>query len=332
VEFRPLGSSGIQVSSVGIGCNSFGVWIGADQAQEVVDAALDAGVNFFDTAEVYGNGASEELLGNAIRARRDEAAIATKFGQIPGYIPDGVPRGDRSHVRASLEGSLERLGLDHVDLLYYHMPDGMTPLEETLSVMQELVAEGKTRAIGVSNFFASELQYVDEAAHASGTPGFCAIQNQYSLLARDAERDVLPLAHELGIAFVPYFPLASGLLTGKYRRGEAAPEGSRLRKLRADEGGPGAHLLGEDRFDQVERLAHFAEEQGRTLHELAMAALTSRPGVTSVIAGATSREQVHANIAASTWRLDAETLDGIPRVEGLGWDALDRPNRNPALV
>jgi aryl-alcohol dehydrogenase-like predicted oxidoreductase len=332
VRYRPLGSSGIEVSAVGIGCNSFGVWIDADQAREVVDAALDAGINFFDTAEVYGKGASETILGDAVRPRRDEAVIATKFGEIPGFVPDGVPRGEPSRLRASMDASLERLGLDHVDLLYYHMPDGITPLDQTLGAMQELVAEGKTRAIGVSNFFASELRYVDEVARASGKAGFCAVENQYSLLMRDAEHDVLPAAYELGIAFIPYFPLASGVLTGKYRRGEAAPEGSRLRKLRADEGGPGAQLLGDDRFDEVERLAEFARERGHTLHELAIAGLTSRPGVTSVIAGATSRAQVQANAAAAAWELDAATLEAIPRVEGLGWEVLDRPNRNPALV
>ena len=332
MRYAQLGSSGIQVSVVGIGCNSFGVWIDAARAQEVVDAALDAGINFFDTAEVYGRGASETILGNTVRSRRDEAVVATKFGEIPGYVPDGVPRGEPSHVKDCMDRSLERLGLDHVDLFYYHMPDGMTPLDETLGAMQELIEAGKTRAIGVSNFFASELRYVDDISRASGKPGFCAVENQYSLLMRDAENDVLPVAHELGVAFIPYFPLASGVLTGKYRRGEAAPEGSRLAKLRADEGGPGAQLLGDDRFDEVERLAEFAEERGRTLHELAIAGLTSRPGVTSVIAGATSREQVRANAAASEWQLDAQTLDAIPRVEGLGWEVLDRPNRNPALV
>jgi len=317
VRYQPLGASGIEVSVVGLGCNTFGMSIDADRAQAVVDAALESGINFFDTAASYGAGASEEMLGKALRGRRDRAVVATKFADtLRGLPQDAPPPGQRAEVFKSVDRSLERLALDYVDLLYYHMPDKVTPIEETLGAMQEVVEAGKARVIGCCNFSSSQLRQADDAARACGKPGFTAVQNQYSLLERDAERNVLPLARELDIAFIPYMPLVNGLLTGKYRRGQPPPEGSRLEYFTSV--GVGRELLGDDRFEHVERLAEFAERQGHTLHELAIAAPASEPGITSVLVGATSPEQVRANAAAAEWQLEPETLDAVPRVEGKG--------------
>jgi len=214
------------------------------------------------------------------------------------------PNGSPAYVRRAIEASLDRLQTDHVDLYYYHRPDDVTPIGETLSAMQELVEEGLVRAIGCSNFSAAQLAEADELAHASGRPGFVAVQNEYSLLERDAEEDLLPLARELGIAFIPYFPLASGLLTGKYRRGEPRPKGTRLEEREIDD----------DVFDRIETLDAFARERGHSLLELAIAALASQPGIPSVIAGATSAEQVRANAAAAGWELTPDELAALGRL------------------
>jgi aryl-alcohol dehydrogenase-like predicted oxidoreductase len=315
MRYDQLGTSGIDVSVVGLGCNSFGMSIDLRQAQAVVDAALECGINFFDTAASYGAGASEQMLGKAVHGRRDQVVVATKFADTLRGLPD-IPPGRPDQVAAALEASLERLGFDYVDLFYYHMPDRVTPTEETLGAMQELVDVGKARAIGCSNFLAAQLAVADDLARDSGKPGFVAIQNQYGLLERDAEKDVLPLAREREIAFIPYMPLANGLLTGKYRRGQPPPEGTRLKYFRSV--GVGGELLGDDRFDQVDELADFAGEQGHTLLELAIAAPASTPGITSVLVGATSPEQVRANAAAAAWQLDGDLLDAIPRAESLG--------------
>lgn len=285
------------------------------RANAVVDAALDCGINFFDTAASYSDGASEVMLGESIRGRRDSAVIATKFGDSLRGLPD-IPPGRPDQVRVALDAALLRLGVDFVDVFYYHMPDGVTPIEETLGAMQELVEAGKTRALGCSNFSAPQLEYASNVAGASGAPGFVAIQNQYGLLERDAERDVLPLARELNVGFIPYMPLANGLLTGKYRRGHAPPAGSRLNYFTSI--GVGGELLGDDRFDAVQRLAQFAQERNRTLLELAIAVPASTPGVASVLVGATSPGQVRANAAAAQWRPDVDLLDAVPRAESLG--------------
>jgi aryl-alcohol dehydrogenase-like predicted oxidoreductase len=317
VRYERLGSSGIEVSVVGLGCNTFGMSIDEPASRAVVDAALELGITFFDTATSYGAGASERFLGNAIRNRRDQVVIATKFADTLRGIPEGSPPpGGYAEVHKAVDASLERLGIDHVDVLYYHMPDKVTPIEETLGAMQEVVDAGKARALACSNFSSAELRQAYDVAQASGKPGFTAVQNQYSLLERDAAKSVLPVARELDIAFVPYMPLANGLLTGKYRRGQPPPEGSRLEFFSSV--GVGQELLGDDRFDQVERLAEFAEEHGHTLHELAIAALASEPGVTTVLVGATSPEQVRANAAAADWELDAEMLAAVPLVESKG--------------
>jgi aryl-alcohol dehydrogenase-like predicted oxidoreductase len=286
-----LGRSDLLVSVVGLGCNNFGGRLDRAGTRAVVDAALDAGITFLDTADIYGGGgASERLLGEALAGRRDRVVLATKFGMGE---ETGGPRGSRAYARRALERSLERLRTDRVDLFYYHRPDGVTPLAETLGALGELADEGKIRAYGVSNLDAEQLR---EAA-ALGDPRLAALQNEYSLLERAAERELLPLCREHGIAFVPYFPLARGLLTGKFRRGEPAPAGTRMA------GRP--ELLDDALFDRLDALEAFAAERGRTLLELAFAGLASQPGVASVIAGAMTPAQVEANAAAGEWELGA---------------------------
>ena len=294
MELVDLGDSGVRVSRVGLGCNNFGGRLGLEETRAVVDAALDAGVTFLDTAEIYGDGGgSERLLGEILEGRRDEVVLATKFAWQPG---DGLASPEA--IRKSIEGSLERLRTDHVDLYYLHRPDPEIPIGDTLGALDELVRAGKVRAIGCSNFSAEQLADADRVAREQGTARFTALQNHYNLLRRDDDKDVLPLCRELEVAYIPYFPLASGLLTGKYRREQAAPEGTRL----------AGRPIEDDQFESVERLARFAEKRGRTLHELAVAALASTPGIASVIAGATKPEQVRANAAAVSWELDDEDL------------------------
>ena len=297
MELIDLGESGLRVSRVGLGCNNFGGRIDLEATRAVVDAALDAGVTFFDTAESYGNGGgSERFLGEILEGRRDRVQLATKFG----WAGEGGSAGAAS-VHRAIDDSLERLRTEYVDLYYLHRPDSATPIGETLGAMDELVQAGKVRAIGCSNFSAEQLAEADSVAREQGTAGFTVLQNHYNLLRRDDEADVLPLCRELGVAYVPYFPLASGLLTGKYRRGEAAPEGTRL----------AGREIEDEQFDRIEALARFAEERGHTLHELAVAALASTPGIASVIAGATRPEQVHANAAAASRQLREEELDAL---------------------
>lgn len=297
VESIELGRSGLQVSRVGLGCNNFGSRTDLAATRAVVEAALDVGVTFFDTADVYGNrGGSERMLGEILEGRRDQVVLATKFGweQERG-------RGSPEVVRASIEGSLERLHTDYVDLYYLHKPDPETPIAETLVVLDELVRAGKVRAIGCSNFSDGQLREAGDVARELGSSCFVALQNEYSLLERGDDADVLPACLELGVGYVPYFPLASGLLTGKYRRGEPAPEGTRLAGREIDPA----------RFDRVEGLSRFAEERGHTLLELAVGALVSTPGIASVIAGATKPEQVRANAAAASWRMEPEELSEL---------------------
>lgn len=298
MELLDLGESGLRVSRVGLGCNNFGGRLGLDETRTVVDAALEAGVTFFDTAEIYGDGGgSERLLGEVLEGRRDQVVLATKFAWEPG---DGLAAPES--IRRSIEGSLERLRTDHIDLYYLHRPDPEIPVGDTLGALDELVQAGKVRAIGCSNFSAEQLADADRVAREQGTARFTVLQNHYNLLRRDDDEDVLPLCRELGVAYIPYFPLASGLLTGKYRRGQPAPEGARL----------AGREIEETQFDCVEALASFAEERGHTLHELAIAALASTPGIASVIAGATKPEQVRANAAAASWELSQGELDALP--------------------
>ena len=292
MESVRLGRSELEVSRVGLGCNNFGRRLDRERTRQVVEAALDAGVTFFDTAESYGDGDSERFLGAALGGRRADVVVATKFGWAPGDLPGGSPE----RVRLAIDASLDRLGTDVVDLYYYHRPDGVTPLVETLGAMQELVDAGKVRRLGLSNV---DVGLLREA----GTIGaeVVAVQNRYSLIHRDDEDGVLPFCREHGIGYVPYFPLESGLLTGKYRRGEPAPEGSRLA------GGS----LDDERFDEVERLEDRADALGRTVLEAAIGGLASIEGIASVIAGATTAEQVRANAAAGGWRPTAAELDSL---------------------
>ena len=294
VEQVRVGDSDLTVSRVGLGCNNFGWRLDGDATRAVVEAALDAGVTHWDTADIYGGqGGSERLLGELLKGRREQVVLATKFGKPMG---DGEERrGSRAYVRKAIDGSLERLRTDYVDLYYLHEPDPATPIAETLSALAELVEEGKIRYAGCSNFAAAQLR----EANAAGAPiRFAAVQNHFNLLERGDETDALPAARELGIGYVPYFPLASGLLSGKYRRGAPAPVGTRLDGREIDDA----------TYDRVEALAAFAESRGRALLELAVSALASQPGIPTVIAGATTPEQVRANAAAAEWQLGADEL------------------------
>ncbi|MDQ6604936.1 MAG: aldo/keto reductase [Actinomycetota bacterium] len=301
VPTRALGD--LQVSAVGLGCNNFGGRVDVAGTRAVVDAALEHGVTFFDTADIYGGqGGSERLLGEALRGRRDQVVLATKFGmdmgRAPGY-PD-APRGSREYIHVAIQQSLKRLGTDHVELYQYHQPDGVTPIAETLSALHELVQAGTVRCLGASNFSADQIEEAAAVAQRNGLTPFLSVQNQYSLLERDLEQDVMPVCERLGIAILPFFPLASGLLTGKYRRGEDAPEGTRLH-------GRG-NVADETTFDQLEQLARFAEERGLEVVEVAIGALAAQPMVASVIAGATKPEQVQANVRAVRWTPSPEDL------------------------
>jgi aryl-alcohol dehydrogenase-like predicted oxidoreductase len=296
-----LGRSGLTVSAVGLGCNNFGRRLDATGARAVIDAALDAGITHLDTADIYGGGASERFIGEALGDRRDRVVLATKFGMDTGR--DGaVPRGSRRYVRRAIEGSLQRLRTDRVDLYYYHEPDGITPLAETLGALAELADEGKIRAFGVSNVDADQLR---EAASVSDER-LAAVQNEYNLLERAAEAELLPLAHELGIGFVPFFPLAMGLLTGKFRRGEPPQAGTRLESR--------PERFTDATFDRIEALAAFARERDHTLLELAFAGLASQPGLASVIAGAMTPDQVRRNAAAADWQLGADDRAALAEV------------------
>jgi aryl-alcohol dehydrogenase-like predicted oxidoreductase len=302
---RALGDSGIWVSAVGLGCNNFGRRVDLDGTRAVVDAALEEGVTFFDTADIYGGaGRSEELLGEVLTGRRDQVVLATKFGMDMG---DGRgPRGGRDYILRAIDGSMRRLRTDVIDVYWYHQPDGVTPIAETLETLDELIRAGRVKAIGASNFSAAQIDEADRVARERGLHHFVAIQNEYSLLVREAESEVLPACERLGLGFVPYFPLASGLLTGKYRRGEAAPEGTRLSGR--------DRVASDEQFEVVEPLAAFAAAREISMTDVAIGALLARPVVSSVIAGATRPDQVRSNAAAARWAPSAEDLDELERL------------------
>jgi aryl-alcohol dehydrogenase-like predicted oxidoreductase len=297
---RRLGLSDLDVPVVGLGCNNFGGRTDEAASRAVIDAALDSGVTFFDTADVYGNrGGSEEIIGRALEGRRDQVVLATKFGHDLG---DGeTRRGSREYIRNAIEASLRRLRTDRIDLYQYHRPDGVTPLDETLGALQELVEEGKVRAIGSSNFTAAMVEEADGIASERGQKPFATEQSQYSWLRRDAEEELLPTCERLGVGFIPYFPLASGLLTGKYRKGEPPPEGTRLHGREIDDAD----------LDRVERLREYADARGITLLDVAVGGLLAQPGVACVITGATKPEQIRANAAAGDWEPSAADLDEL---------------------
>jgi aryl-alcohol dehydrogenase-like predicted oxidoreductase len=301
MTYRQLGGSGLTVSTVGLGCNNFGRKLDEQATVAVVQTAIDTGITFFDTADIYGDTKSELFLGRALRGRRDEVVIATKFGMAV----DDKRRGARpEYVRQAAEDSLRRLGIDCIDLYQLHQPDSTVPIAETLGAMNDLVRAGKVREIGCSNFSVDQIREA-EAAVKKGAARFVSVQNEYSLLHREPEKGVLSECERRGLAFLPYFPLASGLLSGKYRRGRPAPEGSRLA------GGRYADDLNERNLAVVESLIEFAARRGHTLLELAISWLLMRPAVASVIAGATTPEQLRANAAAADWRLSAGELAEI---------------------
>jgi aryl-alcohol dehydrogenase-like predicted oxidoreductase len=299
MRFRRLGGSGLVVSVVGLGCNNFGRKVDLDGTRAVVHAALDLGINLFDTADIYGSphGASEELVGAALKGRRDEAVIATKFGMDMAGAngTDHGARGGRRYIVRAVEASLRRLGTDHIDLYQMHKPDPGTPIEETLSTLDELVRSGKVRYLGNSNFSGWQIADADWSARAGHLSRFVSAQNHYNLLERGVESEVLPACERFGLGMLPFFPLASGLLTGKYRHGEAAPDGGRLSEPRY------ASRLKNAPWDTIEALHTFADKRGVGLLDVAIGGLAAKPAVASVIAGATRPEQVAANVAAAQW-------------------------------
>lgn len=307
MESRTIGS--LSVSVVGIGCNNFGGRIDQAAARAVVDAALDEGITLFDTADIYGGGRSEELLGVALGARRGDVIIATKFGMGDGTsLPAGA---SAKAVAEAVEGSLRRLGTDRIDLYQLHTPDKATPIDDTLEALDRLVRDGKVREIGCSNFDGTMLDEAAQAAAQKGTARFVSVQNELSLLRRRGERDLLDACERHDLAILPYFPLASGMLTGKYQRGAAPPAGTRLAGMPAERR---EQALSDRRFDTVEALDAFAAERGHALLELAMSWLAGLPHLASVIAGATKPEQVRANAAAANWSLsddDRAELDKL---------------------
>jgi aryl-alcohol dehydrogenase-like predicted oxidoreductase len=306
MTYQQLGTSGLTVSTVGIGCNNFGARMADEDVPRVVHAAIDAGVTLFDTADVYGHaGGSETLLGQALGSRRSEVVVATKFGMDMGGAngPDWGARGSRRYVRIAVEASLRRLGTDWIDLYQLHRPDPSTPIEETLSVLTDLVTEGKVRYIGSSNFRGWQVVDAEWTARTGGYEPFVSAQNEYSWLDRSAEAELVPALQHSGQSLLPFFPLARGLLTGKYRRGQPAPEGTRLADV----------LAGAD-FDTVEAIAGFAKERDLTMLQVAIGGLAAMPTVGSVIAGATSVEQIRSNVEAGLWQPSAADLDELDRI------------------
>jgi len=307
MRYRQLGRSGLTVSEVGLGCNnfggSFGGKLGPDETRRVVDAAIDSGITLLDTANTYGDrGGSERLLGEVLKGRRERVVLATKFGSDMGEGP-GVARGSRWYIRRAVEASLQRLQTDRIDLYQLHRPDGITPIEETLGALTDLVHEGKILYVGSSNLAAWQVVEADWTARSSGgrLERFVSAQNHYSMLERSPELDLLPACEACDVGFLPYFPLANGLLSGKYRRESPPPAGTRM------SGRP----ISDETYDRLEALESFAKERGRTLLELSFAGLLAQPAVSSVIAGATSPEQVKANSEAGDWRLEPDDVKAL---------------------
>lgn len=310
MTYRRLGDSGLVVSVVGIGCNNFGRKLDLDGTRAVVDAALDAGINLFDTADIYGEpqGGSEELLGQALKGRRDDVVVATKFGMDMNGLngPDFGARGSRRYIARAVEASLRRLGTDHIDLYQMHEPDPGTPIDETLAALDDLVRDGKVRYLGNSNFTGWQIADADWVASSNGRARFISAQNHYSLLERSVEAEVIPACERFGLGMLPFFPLANGLLTGKYKRESQPPAGSRL-----SGGGRYAERLAAADWDTIEAIKAYAAERGLTMLQVAIGGLAAQPAVTSVIAGATTPEQVVANAAAGTWEPSDEDLAAL---------------------
>jgi aryl-alcohol dehydrogenase-like predicted oxidoreductase len=318
VRYRPLGRSGLVVSVVGLGCNNIGRSLDAAGTRKVLDAALDLGVTLLDTADIYGGsrGESEELLGEVIGADRERFVLATKFGNDMGGVngPDWGARGSRRYIRTAVEASLRRLRTDHIDLYQYHAPDGLTPVEETLAALDELVEAGLVRYVGSSNFAGWQVAQAHHVAAGLGAERFVSAQNEYSLLDRRAEAELVPacLAYEVGL--LPFFPLANGLLTGKYERDVPPPPGTRLGDRKRD-------LHQSAPWDVIEKLRAYADRRGLSMLDVAIGGLAAQPAVVSVIAGATSADQLRANAAAGEWQPDEADLAELDEIVPRGTQA-----------
>ncbi len=310
MRYRSLGESGLQVSVVGLGCNNFGGRLDVDGTRAVVDAAIETGITLFDTSDTYGGaGGSERALGEVLGQRRDQVVLATKFGHQKadmGYGPAAGAKGGRAYIRRAVTESLRRLRTDHIDLYQLHTPDPVTPVEETIAALHELVAEGKVRYLGHSNFSGWQLADAAHIAARNGHTPFISAQNHWSLLEREAEADVVPAARHFGLGVLPYFPLANGLLTGKIRQGQEIPSGSRLAGRES--------YVTQEKLAKVEALISWAQDHGVTILDVAIGALAAQPGCSSVIAGAMTPEQVKANAAASEWTPSAAELAEIDRI------------------
>jgi aryl-alcohol dehydrogenase-like predicted oxidoreductase len=313
MTYRPLGDSGLMVSAVGVGCNAFGRRVDLDGVRDILAAARDVGVTLLDTADIYGDpqGASEELLGEALRGQREEFVVATKFGMdMHGANGnDFGARASRRYVRRAVEASLRRLRTDHIDLYQLHEPDGVTPIEETLSALTDLVREGKVRYVGCSNFDGWQVADAAWTARTAGLEAFVSVQNRYSLLDRTVEAEVVPARQAFGLGVLPFFPLEYGLLTGKYRRGSSAPAGSRAALEPAR-----AQWLERADWDRIEAFERYAAARELAPLDVAIAGLAAQPAVASVIAGATSGDQVRANAAALRWSPSADELAELDEI------------------
>lgn len=308
MKYRQLGRSGLWVSVVGLGTNQFGGKVDEKGVAEIIDAALDLGVNFIDTADVYTGGKSEETIGKAIAKRRDQVVLATKVGSRTGDGPNDVGA-SRRHIIAGVEASLRRLGTEYIDLYQIHRFDPHTPFEETMRALDDLVRSGKVRYIGASNYAAWQLCRANDVAEMRGWTPFISIQPHYHMLERSIEKELVPYCEAFGVGIIPYFPLAGGFLTGKYRRGQAPPPGSR--------GEASAYVqqyFTERNFDVIERLEAFAKARGKSMAELAIAWLIARPQVASVIAGVTSVAQLQHNVKASEWELSPKEMEEIEKI------------------
>ena len=306
MEYAKLGTSDLNVSTVGLGCNNFGMRLfDQEQVNVIVNTALDAGINFFDTADMYGNGASEQFLGKALGSRRTEVIVGTKFG-MKMDDDDNKQGASRRYILEAVEASLSRLGSDYIDLYQVHFPDPETPIEETLETLNELIKAGKVRHIGNSNFTGDMISEAETAAQSSGSTKFVTAQNHYNLITRGIEEDVIPEASKIGLGVIPYFPLASGFLTGKYQPGEAVPEDSRMTAW-----GMADNTLTEENFAILGKLEAFAKSHNHSVLDLAMGWLLSHPEVPTVISGATKPEHVLSNIEPSAWQLSKDEMDEV---------------------
>jgi aryl-alcohol dehydrogenase-like predicted oxidoreductase len=312
VEYKNVGTSGLRVSIVGVGCNNFGGRTDVAASRQVIDRAIDLGVTLFDTADIYAETKSESALGEILGRRRGNIILATKFaGKLA--ASGHLNRGSRSYIMSAVEASLRRLKTDYIDLYQMHFLDPLTPIEETLRALDDLVHSGKVRYIGSSNFPGWQIANAQWTAKSLGLNAFVSSQEEYSLLVRDIEREVVPAAGAFGLGLLPYFPLASGFLTGKYKRNEPLPEGSRMARFERF----ASRFMTDGHWNVVERLTAFSEERGHTLLELAFSWLAVKPEVASVIAGATKPEQIDANVAAATWKLTVDELAEIDRLSGV---------------